>query len=91
MCTIGPSMLADFFGGFRDRYPGVEVQFLDAAGYSLREMLLDGSIEVAIYGLPEGIEDRFHGLPLFKERFVIACLQHAPVRRDGCDPLPRLA
>ena len=33
MCTIGPSMLADFFGRFRDRYPGVEVQFLDAAGY----------------------------------------------------------
>src|SRR5512132_2916708 len=73
MCTIGPSMLADFFGRFRGRYPGVEVQFLDAAGHSLREMLLDGSIEVAIYGLPEGIEDRFHAMPLFKERFVIVC------------------
>src|SRR6266511_3242308 len=73
MCTIGPSMLADFFGRFRDRHPGVEVQFLDAAGHSLREMLLDGSIEVAIYGLPEGIEERFHAMPLFKERFVIVC------------------
>ncbi|MGE5779879.1 MAG: LysR family transcriptional regulator substrate-binding protein, partial [Hyphomicrobiales bacterium] len=73
MCTIGPSMLADFFGRFPDRHPGVEVQFLDAAGHSLRGMLLDGSIEVAVYGLPEGIEDRFHAMPLFKERFVIVC------------------
>jgi LysR family hydrogen peroxide-inducible transcriptional activator len=73
MCTIGPSMLADFFGRFRDRHPGVEVQFLDAPGHSLREMLLAGSIEVAIYGLPEGIEDSFHAMLLTRERFVIAC------------------
>lgn len=73
MCTIGPSMLVDFFGGFRQRYPGVEVHFLDAAGRDLSEMLLEGSIEIAIYGLPEGIEDRYHALSLFKERFVIAC------------------
>jgi DNA-binding transcriptional LysR family regulator len=38
----------------------------------LGELLLNGSIEVAIYGLPEGIEDSFHALPLFRERFVIA-------------------
>ena len=73
MCTIGPGMLADFFGSFRERYPGVEVEFLDATGHALREMLLAGLIEVAIYGLPEGIEDRFHSVQLFKERFVIAC------------------
>jgi DNA-binding transcriptional LysR family regulator len=73
MCTIGPSILADFFGSFRSRYPGVEVQLLDAPGYALAEMLLAGKIEVAIYGLPEGIEDRYHALPLFNERFVIAC------------------
>src|SRR5512132_4001717 len=28
MCTIGPSMLADFFGGFRDRYPAWRFTFL---------------------------------------------------------------
>ena len=73
MCTIGPQVLADFFGGFRERYPGVELQLLDTAGYALREMLLEGSIEVAIYGLPEGIDDRYHALRLFEEHFVIAC------------------
>lgn len=73
MCTIGPHILGKFFGSFRERYPGVEVQLLDAAGYMLSEMLLDGRIEVAVYGLPEGIGDRYHALPLFNERFVIAC------------------
>lgn len=73
MCTIGPSVMGDFFGDFRSRYPRIEVQLLDAAGYALAEMLLTGAIEVAIYGLPEGIDDRFHALPLFSERFVIAC------------------
>ncbi|MBL8660949.1 MAG: LysR family transcriptional regulator [Rhodospirillales bacterium] len=73
MCTIGPHILGNFFGSFRERYPGVEVQLLDAAGYMLSEMLLDGRIEVAIYGLPEGVGERYHTLPLFNERFVIAC------------------
>ena len=73
MCTIGPNILAGFLGGFRERYPGVELQLLDAGGYDLREKLLQGSIDVAIYGLPEGIEDRYHALPLFQEHFVIAC------------------
>jgi LysR family transcriptional regulator, hydrogen peroxide-inducible genes activator len=77
MCTIGPNMLADFFGGFRDRYPGVEIDLFDAPGYALGEMLLKGNIEVALYGLPEGIDERFHSLPLFGERFVIAvCSKH---------------
>lgn len=73
MCTIGPHTLAEFLGDFRERYPGVELQLLDAAGHALSEMLLQGSIEVAILGLPEGIDERLHALPLFDERFVIAC------------------
>lgn len=73
MCTIGPAMLADFFTAFRERHAGVEVEMLDATGAMLGDLLQNGSIEVAIYGLPEGIDDCFHALPLFKERFVIAC------------------
>jgi DNA-binding transcriptional LysR family regulator len=72
MCTIGPAILADFFAAFRDRYPGVEVEMLDATGSMLGDLLQSGTIEVAIYGLPEGVGDGFHALPLFRERFVIA-------------------
>lgn len=78
MCTIGPGMLADFFVNFRCRYPGVEVEMLDATGSTLGDLLLSGDIEVALYGLPEGIGDRFHTLPLFQERFVIVI---APTHR----------
>ncbi len=72
MCTIGPAILADFFAAFRDRYPGVEVEMLDATGSMLGDLLQSGTIEVAIYGLPEGVGDNFHAMPLFRERFVIA-------------------
>jgi LysR family hydrogen peroxide-inducible transcriptional activator len=72
MCTIGPSMLTRFFISLRERYPDIEVEMLDATGSALGDLLLGGSIEVALYGLPEGIDERFHALPLFRERFVIA-------------------
>ena len=32
MCTIGPAMLCGFISAFRERYPGLEVEFQDAAG-----------------------------------------------------------
>lgn len=73
MCTIGPAMLCGFVTSFRERYPGVELLFTDAAGSALTEMLLTGAIDVAIFGLPEGIDERLHALPLFSERFVITC------------------
>lgn len=72
MCTIGPVMLSEFISDFRARNPGIELQIMDAAGRAMDEMLLRGDIEVGIYGLPEGIDERLHCLPLFRERFVIA-------------------
>jgi DNA-binding transcriptional LysR family regulator len=76
MCTIGPAILAEFFAAFRDHYPGVEVEILDATGAMLGELLQSGGIEVAIYGLPEGVGDSFHTLALFRERFVVAISPH---------------
>lgn len=73
MCTIGPAMLSEFIADFRDTYPGLEVQVFDASGYELGDMLLNGDIEVAVYGLPDPIDERFHALALFRERFVILC------------------
>lgn len=73
MCTIGPAMLCGFVASFRESYPGIELLFSDAAGSALTDMLLAGAIDVAIFGLPEGVDERLHALPLFRERFVIAC------------------
>lgn len=71
MCTIGPTKLLRLFSGFQSRHPGVEISLLDARAHVLAERLESGDIDVAIYGLPDGIEDRFHALELFDERFVI--------------------
>jgi DNA-binding transcriptional LysR family regulator len=35
-------------------------------------MILAASYIVALFGLPEGPDVRFHGLPLYQERFVVA-------------------
>jgi DNA-binding transcriptional LysR family regulator len=72
MCTIGPAMISTFLRAFRESHPGVEIDILDGSGKELEEMLLQGDIEVGVYGLPEGIDERLHGLSLFSERFVIA-------------------
>jgi DNA-binding transcriptional LysR family regulator len=71
MCTIGPTKLLELIANYRANYPNVNLLVRDAKGHDLQEMLLQGDLEVALFGLPEGIDDRLHLLPLFDERFVI--------------------
>jgi LysR family transcriptional regulator, hydrogen peroxide-inducible genes activator len=78
MCTIAPALLLDLVNAVQIRHPGVALQILDAAAPSLRDRLLGGDLEVAIYALPEvPQDDRLHYLPLFREQFMIVMhLQH---------------
>lgn len=72
MCTIAPALLLDLVSAVHTRHPGVALQILDAAAPALRERLLSGDLEVAIYALPEvPIDDRLHYLQLFREQFMI--------------------
>lgn len=71
MCTIGPTKLLELITSYRRKYPSVNLLVRDARGQELQEMLLHGELEVALYGLPEGIDDRLHMMPLFEENFVI--------------------
>lgn len=79
MCTIGPTMISEFLLAFGESHPGVDIQVIDAAAQRLETMLLEGDIEVAIYGLPAPPHERLHALPLFCERFVIALAPHHPL------------
>ena len=72
MCTIGPQLLSDLFIQFGAAHPNVELEVQDKSAHELLEMLSSGQLEMALFGLPEGPDLRFHSLPLFKERFVIA-------------------
>jgi LysR family transcriptional regulator, hydrogen peroxide-inducible genes activator len=72
MCTLGPQKLMTFMRGFRDANPGVDISLRDAKGQILQEMLAAGELDVAIYGLPGGIDDvQLHAMKLFDERFMI--------------------
>jgi DNA-binding transcriptional LysR family regulator len=72
MCTIGPQILSDLLIQFGAAHPNVDLEVQDKAAHELLEMLSSGELEMALFGLPEGPDLRFHSLPLFKERFVVA-------------------
>ena len=72
MCTIGPAMLTELFLRFRKDNPNVDISVIDKGAGELVEMLAKGDIHLALFGMPESPDDRFHALPLFEERFVIA-------------------
>lgn len=72
MCTIGPAIISDLIIAFQAKQPGVKLKVLQGEAPQLLERLSDGRIELALFGAPEMLDVRFHGLPLFQERFVVA-------------------
>lgn len=72
MCTVGPAIVSDLVVAFRTANPGVALRVSDMAAAELVERLAGGDLDVGLFGLPEGLDDRFHAVPLFRERFVVA-------------------
>jgi DNA-binding transcriptional LysR family regulator len=81
MCTIGPHRLVELFSAFRESYNGVEVYMKDAPAGQLEDLLTKGEIDVALFCRPEEPDDRFHTLPLYRERFVVAVAPGHPFER----------
>lgn len=71
MCTIGPAILSDLIVKFRVEHPNVDLVVSDKSAGELLEMLASGDLHLALFGLPEGPDLRFHALPLYEERFVV--------------------
>lgn len=72
MCTIGPALIADLIVKFRIAHPDVDLEVTEEGTAELQEMLSKGDLNLALFGLPEGPDVRFHSLPLYQERFVLA-------------------
>jgi DNA-binding transcriptional LysR family regulator len=72
MCTIGPGNLIGLLSNLQTKHPAIELQIVDAGGPDLRERLLKGELEAAIFCCPDEADERLHYLPLFREQFVIA-------------------
>jgi len=83
MCTIGPGRLIPFLQAFRDRHPRVQLMIEGRNAQALQDRLARGDHDVAIYGLPEGIDERFHARKLYEERFVIGVQPGHPFERQN--------
>jgi DNA-binding transcriptional LysR family regulator len=71
MCTIGPRRFVPFLQAFRERHPKVNLVIKDGSNGELQERLTEGQLDIAVYGQPEEIDERFHARRLYDERFVI--------------------
>jgi DNA-binding transcriptional LysR family regulator len=83
MCTIGPAMISDLIVKFREAHSAVDLEIADEGSGELLEMLSKGELDLALFGLPEGPDVRFHALPLFQERFVIAVPPNHPLAQQN--------
>lgn len=83
MCTIAPVHFVKLIGAFRRRHPRILLQILDRNAEQLETALLAGELEIAIYGVPgQPNAEKFHALPLFEERMVIALAERHPLCRE---------
>jgi DNA-binding transcriptional LysR family regulator len=72
MCTIGPSVVANFVADFARKHPGIEIQVEPLPLGLLRQRLIAGHIEIALIAFPDAAPNDLHCLPLFEEAFAVA-------------------
>jgi LysR family hydrogen peroxide-inducible transcriptional activator len=72
MCTIGPVLFVGFLNRFREKHPGVEVTVVENVPVRLSELLLNGSLDVALMAQPGAFDQRLNAVPIYRERFGLA-------------------
>ena len=72
MCTIGPILFVGFLNTFREKQPGVAVTVVENVPARLSEMLLTGSLDVALMAQPGAFDGRLNAVPVYRERFGLA-------------------
>jgi DNA-binding transcriptional LysR family regulator len=87
MSTISPVEIVDLIANIRTRHPDVELRLCDADAKELRERLLAGDLEVAIYAIPgEDRDERIHSISLFREQMVLAVHRDHRLAETGAFP-----
>ena len=72
MCTIGPLLFVGFLNAFRARHPGIEVSVVESTPPRLSELLLDGTLDIALMAQPDPFDPRLRAEPIYPERFGLA-------------------
>ncbi len=71
MSTIGPTQMIGFFTKLKEELPSIDLEIREAPGADLVEMMLEGSLELALIGLPN-LPERLKAIPLYTERYAVA-------------------
>ena len=72
MCTIGPLRFVGFLNDFREQHPGIEVSVIENVPGRLSQLLLDGTLDIALMAQPNPFDPRLNVTPIFWERFGLA-------------------
>jgi LysR family hydrogen peroxide-inducible transcriptional activator len=72
MCTIGPLLFVGFLNAFRESSPGVEVTVVENVPQRLTELLLNGTLDVALMAQPQAFDERLSIAPVYQESFGLA-------------------
>jgi LysR family transcriptional regulator, hydrogen peroxide-inducible genes activator len=72
MCTIGPLRFIGFLNAFRERHPGIEVTVIEGVPARLSDLLLNGTLDIALMAQPGAFDQRLVAEPIFRERFGLA-------------------
>ena len=72
MCTVGPMRFMSFLAEFHTTHPGCEVTLIEGVPARLAELLLDGTLDLAVMAQPQAFSDRLEVRPLYRERFCVA-------------------
>jgi DNA-binding transcriptional LysR family regulator len=72
MCTIGPLRFMKFLNHFHAEHPGIELTIVEATHTRLSELLLNGTLDVAVMAQPKPFDECFNARKLYDERFVVA-------------------
>ena len=91
MSTISPFEIVDLIAALKTRHGGLELKLCDASAKNLRDRLLEGELEVAVYALPgKEVDERTHALPLFMEQMAIAVHRGHRLANQGSFPVKEL-
>jgi LysR family transcriptional regulator, hydrogen peroxide-inducible genes activator len=69
---IGPLRFVGFLNDFREQHPGIEVSVIENVPGRLSELLLGGTLDIALMAQPSPFDARLNVAPIFRERFGLA-------------------
>lgn len=83
MCTIGPLRFVGCLNAFHKSNPGIAVTVVEGVASRLTELLLEGTLDVALMAQPQPFDKRLRAEPIYAERFGLAfCTGHPLERRN---------